>query len=105
MGKRRFFSVWTALFFSILGCTPASPDSPASSSAPSAAADPNGEQAARLQPPADGDIPVAFVVSPGATVIDFTGPWEVFQDVAVPGKGMFGGVARPFKLFTVSASR
>ncbi len=106
MAKRRFFSVWTALFFSVLGCTPASPDSPASlSSAPSSAADPNGEQAARLGPPEDGTIPVALVISSGAAVIDFAGPWEVFQDVTVPGRGMLGGVTRPFRLFTVSASR
>ncbi len=34
-----------------------------------------------LAPPAKGTIPVAFVVSDGAVVIDFAGPWEVFQDV------------------------
>ena len=34
-----------------------------------------------LVPPAKGAIPVAFVVSEGAVVIDFCGPWEVFQDV------------------------
>ncbi len=33
-----------------------------------------------LAPPAAGSIPVAFVVSKGAVVIDFCGPWEVFQD-------------------------
>ncbi len=33
-----------------------------------------------LTPPAAGSIPVAFVVSKGAVVIDFCGPWEVFQD-------------------------
>ena len=26
-------------------------------------------------------IPVAFVISEGAVVIDFCGPWEVFNDV------------------------
>ncbi len=36
---------------------------------------------------ADTDsIPVAFVVSDRAVVIDFAGPWEVFQDVTVPGR-------------------
>jgi putative intracellular protease/amidase/YHS domain-containing protein len=34
-----------------------------------------------LVPPAKGAIPVAFVISDGAVVIDFCGPWEVFQDV------------------------
>jgi putative intracellular protease/amidase/YHS domain-containing protein len=34
-----------------------------------------------LVPPVKGTIPVAFVISDGAVVIDFCGPWEVFQDV------------------------
>lgn len=29
---------------------------------------------------------VAFVVTPSATVIDFAGPWEVFQDTPLPGR-------------------
>lgn len=40
----------------------------------------------RLTPPADG-VPVAFLLSDGAVVIDFAGPWEVFQD-AMSGSGM-----------------
>jgi transcriptional regulator GlxA family with amidase domain len=39
----------------------------------------------RLKPPKKGPISVVFVVGNGATVIDFAGPWEVFQDVSVPG--------------------
>jgi len=53
-----------------------------------------------LRPPARGPIDVAFLVSEGATVIDFTGPWEVFQDVELPERE---GAA--FRLFTVAASR
>jgi putative intracellular protease/amidase/YHS domain-containing protein len=49
-----------------------------------------------LEPPASGAIPVAFLVSEGAVVIDFCGPWEVFQDVSVPGRD------NPFDLYTVS---
>jgi putative intracellular protease/amidase/YHS domain-containing protein len=52
-----------------------------------------------LKPPAQGSIPVAFVISKGAQVIDFTGPWEVFQDVIVPGR-----TDHPFRLYTVSES-
>jgi hypothetical protein len=37
-----------------------------------------------LKPPAQGSIPVAFLVSEGAVIIDFCGPWEVFQDVNIP---------------------
>ena len=38
---------------------------------------------APLKPPVSGGIPVAFLVSDGAVIIDFCGPWEVFQDVQV----------------------
>ena len=56
------------------------------------AAEPNS-----LKPPSSGSIPVAFVISEGAVVIDFCGPWEVFRDVVVPG-----GQDHPFRLYTVS---
>jgi putative intracellular protease/amidase/YHS domain-containing protein len=49
-----------------------------------------------LKPPTKGDIPVAFVISEGAVVIDFCGPWEVFRDVMVSGGD------HPFRLYTVS---
>jgi putative intracellular protease/amidase/YHS domain-containing protein len=52
-----------------------------------------------LKPPAQGSIPVAFVIANGAQVIDFTGPWEVFQDVMVPARS-----EPPFRLYTVSES-
>ena len=53
-------------------------------------------EANSLKPPAKGDIPIAFVISEGAVVIDFCGPWEVFRDVMVPGGD------HPFRLYTVS---
>jgi len=54
----------------------------------------------KLTPPGDGKkIPVAFVLTEGATVIDFAGPWEVFQDVG----GEEG--PNPFELFTVGESK
>ena len=49
-----------------------------------------------LAPPATGKIPVAFAISDGAVVIDFCGPWEVFQDAA-PADGTGG-----FHLYTVA---
>jgi putative intracellular protease/amidase/YHS domain-containing protein len=49
-----------------------------------------------LKPPAQGDIPVAFLVSEGAVIIDFCGPWEVFQDVSLPGRD-----GNAFRLYTV----
>lgn len=63
-------------------------------SAMAAAAEPNP-----LKPPAEGSIPVAFLISEGAVVIDFCGPWEVFRDVMVPGRR-----DHPFRLYTVSES-
>jgi transcriptional regulator GlxA family with amidase domain len=47
----------------------------------------------------NGEIPVAIVITDGANVIDFSGPWEVFQDT-VSGDG-----APAFHLYTVSDSR
>jgi putative intracellular protease/amidase/YHS domain-containing protein len=53
-------------------------------------------EANSLKPPAKGDIPVAFLISDGAVIIDFCGPWEVFRDVMVSGGD------HPFRLYTVS---
>jgi transcriptional regulator GlxA family with amidase domain len=50
-----------------------------------------------LIPPTEGSIPVAFLVSEGAVIIDFCGPWEVFHDVYVPGRK-----DDPFRLYTVA---
>jgi transcriptional regulator GlxA family with amidase domain len=59
--------------------------------------------AGRLSPPAKGKIPVAFVMGPGATMIDFAGPWEVFQDVMLPQRGeSHDDDQMPFQLFTVA---
>lgn len=56
----------------------------------------------KLTPPAKGKIPVAFAISDGVTVIDFAGPWEVFQDVMVTSRGSNHDDQMPFQLFTVS---
>jgi transcriptional regulator GlxA family with amidase domain len=53
-----------------------------------------------LHPPKSQAIPVAIVLTEGANVIDFAGPWEVFQDTARPGSE-----EPAFRLFTVSESR
>jgi len=58
--------------------------------------------AGKLTPPAKGKIPVAFAISEGVTVIDFAGPWEVFQDVHVADRGTNMDEQMPFQLFTVS---
>ena len=56
----------------------------------------------KLTPPVKGKIPVAFAISEGATVIDFAGPWEVFQDVHVSDRGSSHDDQMPFQLFTVA---
>lgn len=59
-----------------------------------------GAPAVPLNPPAEGSIPVAFLLSDNAVVIDFGGPWEVFSNVSVPGRA-----ADPvFRLYTVAAT-
>jgi putative intracellular protease/amidase/YHS domain-containing protein len=50
-----------------------------------------------LKPPVHGPIPVAFLISQGAAVIDFCGPWEVFQDVSIANHPDQG-----FHLYTVA---
>jgi transcriptional regulator GlxA family with amidase domain len=55
------------------------------------------------RPPAPAaEIPVAFILTQGATMIDFAGPWEVFQDVMLTDGG---GMQHPFRLYTVGDSR
>jgi putative intracellular protease/amidase len=56
-----------------------------------------------LQPPQGRHIEVAFVLSEGAVMIDFAGPWEVFQD-AMPVAAN-GTAEMPFDLYTVAPSR
>src|ERR1041384_3743819 len=73
------FSIFAAAIFTLIQASLAAPPE---NSAPS------------LQPPPP--IPVAFVISEGAVVIDFCGPWEVFRDVMLPGGD------HPFRLYTVS---
>jgi len=55
----------------------------------------------KLTPPASGDIRVAVVISEGVNVIDFSGPWGVFENVMLPHSG--AGMGRmPFEVFSVS---
>jgi transcriptional regulator GlxA family with amidase domain len=64
------------------------------------------------QPP-PRTINVAFVLESNATLIDFAGPWQVFQDVMLTKDSAFFDVEkddvkdirRPFKLYIVSEKR
>jgi transcriptional regulator GlxA family with amidase domain len=59
-------------------------------------------EALKLTPPKDGHLLVAVAISEGATVIDFSGPWEVFQDVHIPEAGEDMDRVMPFRLYTVA---
>lgn len=85
MHRRDLFRFSTAL-----GLTAALPVDSRAAPAPAA---PNP-----LQPPAQGPITVAFLLSNDAVVIDFAGPWEVFSNVTMPGRS--DGPA--FALYTVA---
>ena len=76
--------------------TPAFPAGAAGES-PAAASNP-------LQAPAKGTIPVACLISDGAVVIDFAGPWEVFNNVMLPSRGPSMDDQMPFRTYTVSES-
>ena len=50
-----------------------------------------------LTPPEQGVITVAFPISEGAVIIDFCGPWEVFNSAEVPGHA-----GKVFQTYTVA---
>lgn len=54
---------------------------------------------------AKGRIKVAFVLTDGAVMIDFAGPWEVFRDVKISSTGTSRHDTHVFDLYTVSDSR
>ncbi|HET7922137.1 MAG TPA: DJ-1/PfpI family protein, partial [Gammaproteobacteria bacterium] len=57
----------------------------------------------KVTPPRNAMIKVAVVISDGATVIDFAGPWEVFQDTML--KDDKGNSVMPFDLYTVAPTK
>lgn len=62
-----------------------------------------GAESSRLKPPAPGQkLRVAFVLTERAVMIDFAGPWEVFQDVMLTPTS--AEMNHPFELYTVSDS-
>jgi transcriptional regulator GlxA family with amidase domain len=83
MNRRQLILSSTALGVSTLAlqqsttCSAAASESGAA--APSSASEP-------LPVPPTGSIPVAFLLSEGAVVIDFCGPWEVFESARVVGR-------------------
>jgi transcriptional regulator GlxA family with amidase domain len=72
------------------------------------AAQSSAMQIRALKPPSNGVINVAVILSKDAVLLDFAGPWEVFQDTMFTSKGepWRGGddMIMPFRLYTVSDS-
>jgi transcriptional regulator GlxA family with amidase domain len=102
MNKRRSFVKRAVRFGSVAAIAFSAVDELSASSDPAGAAnDPATNKsmaiANPLKPPAQGSIPVAFLISDGAVIIDFCGPWEVFRDVNIPGRQ-----DHPFRLYTVA---
>jgi transcriptional regulator GlxA family with amidase domain len=62
-------------------------------------AEPTAQKAVKAP---SGRIPVAVVITEGATMIDFAGPWEVFQDVMLDASH---DERMPFSLYTVGDRR
>jgi len=67
--------------------------------------DMQAQTAARLTVSAKGRIKVAFVVTDGAVMIDFAGPWEVFRDVKISSRGTSRHDTHVFDMYTVSDTR
>jgi len=59
----------------------------------------SGSRAANPATPPAAPSDVAFIVTEGANVMDFAGPWEVFQDATGPDGG------NAFRLYTVSDAK
>lgn len=77
----------------------------AATSLPGALAGAAPAPAAPRPPRAGEPIPVAFVISPGANVIDLAGAWEVFQDVMIEDAQAEHGHWMGFQLYTVSDTK
>jgi len=63
----------------------------------------SAEAANASSEPHDGMIKVAVVLSERATMIDFAGPWEVFQDTML--EDSHGNHVMPFELYTVAPAK
>lgn len=100
MNRRQLILSSTALGLTPLAAAVGS-GTAARAAAPGPGSDPRGAAAgspvAPLPAPATGPIPVAFLLSDGAVIIDFCGPWEVFESVTVAGRH-----DDAFQLYTVA---
>jgi transcriptional regulator GlxA family with amidase domain len=91
--NRRHFLTSTAAFGTALAASPTRVFGAAEKQLPKGIPTQNS----KLTPPKSGGIPVAILISEMLNVIDFSGPWGVFESVQVPG-----ATEPPFHLFTVA---
>jgi len=89
MRRRGLFRLWGAAGLSAFAARLAS-----------AGDDEAVEPAESPSPAPSGRIPVAFVLAVDAELVDFAGPWGVFEYVDLPGRD-----GTPFQLFTVAETR
>lgn len=91
MNRRRFLTTAATLggAFAVSSAHAAATDGPVVKGIPT--------EIWKLTPPAKGSIPVAVLISAGLNVIDFSGPWGVFESVSLPN-----ATQPPFRLFTVA---
>jgi transcriptional regulator GlxA family with amidase domain len=101
MKRRTFIARGSAAGLLVAAGASASSGQQKAASSDQSAAD-RGALTGKLTPPVSGRIPVAFAITAGATVIDFCGPWEVFQDVMLGSGTDHSSHVMPFQLFTVS---
>jgi transcriptional regulator GlxA family with amidase domain len=92
MNRRQLILSSAALGLSRVAMAQSATDTSAGTSGP-----PMSSSGSPLAVPPTGSIPVAFLLSDGAVVIDFCGPWEVFESVRVVGR-----TDAAFSLYTVA---
>ena len=95
MNRRKFLTTMTTAGASLAAAT--APSLLAADEPKTAAAKGLVIGTSKLSPPAKGGIPVAILISKYLNVIDFSGPWGVFESVNIPD-----ATEPPFRLFTVA---
>jgi putative intracellular protease/amidase/YHS domain-containing protein len=105
--KRREFLTNSAILGTMAAFPFSFPNKIFAASAPTASSGPKaGDEPAAitnpLKPPDHGSIPVAFVISENTVIIDFSGPWEVFEVASFAVSTLKGTKDDVFQLYTVA---
>jgi putative intracellular protease/amidase/YHS domain-containing protein len=105
--KRREFLTNSAIFGTLAAFSFSAPDKVLAGSTRTAMSNAAGGSesaviANPLKPPVHGSIPVAFVISKNTVLIDFAGPWEVFEVASYAVSVVNGVKDEAFQLYTVA---